>query len=340
MFFIETKTLFLTHPFGLSRGSRDRVHNLFIQFNDGFGEGAPIYYHGQTVTEMERLAREILPSFFVNGKSIHDIISEWMDQYPNQSSLLQAMDLAWHDDQAKKTKQPLYQYLNLPKPEKKISSFTIGLDTKEVMLEKLKQADDYPILKIKVGGSEDLDILHTLWNHSHKPFYVDANEGWTLQQALEYLPKLEGMGAQLVEQPFARNDQRSYQELHRQNSTSLPIIIDEGVQGPEDVPQWAGIADGINIKLAKCGGIHRAMQVIAEAKKHQLKIMLGCMIESSLGITAAAHLTSQVDFIDLDGAALLAQDPFDGMKLIHGEIHLPDRIGIGAVRSDESWMSH
>lgn len=331
MFSSEIKTLQLKHSFGLSRGSRSQVQNMFVQLHNGLGEGAPIYYHGQTSEEMLCLAADALQEAYQSTASIAELIENLNHRFPNQSALLQAIDLAWHDNQSKAANLPLYSFLNLPKPEHKISSFTIGLDTKEVMLAKLEQAIDYPILKIKVGRRDDIEILQCITDVCNKPIYVDANEGWTLQQALEYLPALEAVGVQLVEQPFARDDMQSYQELRLQNPTSLPIIIDEGVQCPEDVAKWANIADGINIKLAKCGGIHRAMQMIAEARKQNLKIMLGCMIESSLAVTAAAHLTSQVDYVDLDGAALLANDPFDGMKLIYGEIHLPDRLGIGAT---------
>jgi L-alanine-DL-glutamate epimerase-like enolase superfamily enzyme len=199
------------------------------------------------------------------------------------------------------------------------------------MLQKLEQAAEYPILKIKVGSSEDLDILQTIWDTSHKPMYIDANEGWTLQQALEYLPKLEAMGVQMVEQPFKRDDYTSYQIICQENPTNVPIMIDEGVQGPDDVEQWVGKTNGVNVKLAKCGGITRALQVIEQAKKFDMKVMLGCMIESSLAVTAAAHLTSLVDFIDLDGAELISNDPFDGMKFINRFIELPNRPGIGAV---------
>lgn len=331
---IQIQRLQLKHTFGLSRGSRTHVNNLFLHINNGFGEGAPVYYHGQTVEEMASIAETVLPAISNSDQSIADIINDLFVQHPNQSALIEAVDLALHDHLAKQENKPLYEYLQLSKPQNKQSSFTIGLDTKEVMLQKLEQAADYPILKIKVGCDEDLDILQTIWDTSHKPMYIDANEGWTLQQALDYLPKLEAMGVQMVEQPFKRDDLKSYEEAFKQNPTAIPIIIDEGVQGPADVQQWVGKADGVNVKLAKCGGITRALQVIEQAKKYEMKVMLGCMIESSLAVTAAAHITSLVDFIDLDGAELISNDPFDGMKFINGYIEVPNRPGIGAIPID------
>lgn len=329
---IQSRQLKLKHAFGLSRGSRTHVNNLFIQMNDGMGEGAPVYYHGQTVEEMASLAESILPEISQSKESITSIVNSLFEQFPHQSALIQAVDLAWYDHHAKQMNQPLYEYLQLSKPKNKQSSFTIGLDTKDVMLQKLKQAAEYPILKIKVGCDEDLEILQTIWDTSHKPMYIDANEGWTLPQALEYLPKLEAIGVQMVEQPFKRDDYISYSTICQQNPTNIPIMIDEGIQGPADVEKWVGKANGVNVKLAKCGGITRALQVIEQAKKYNMKVMLGCMIESSLGVTAAAHLTSLVDFIDLDGAELISNDPYNGMKFMNGYIELPNRPGIGTMR--------
>ncbi len=331
MYSIKTKTLQLKHDFGISRGVRKEVHNLFIQWDDGYGEGAPVYYHGQTVEDMQLIAALAMPEL-LNKKRAHSIVIEWLiEQYPQLSGMIQAIDLALYDLHAKQCQMPLYQYLQLPKPEYIQSSFTIGLDRKDIMLQKLKEAGDFPILKIKVGSQDDIEILKALWNESHKPVYIDANEGWTFDQAVQYLPQLQALGVQLVEQPFPSGDLESYKKLRETNPTSLPIIIDEGVQSPGDVAQWAEIADGVNVKLAKCGGIYRALQVIEEARKHRLQVMLGCMIESSLGVSAAAHISSLVDYVDLDGAVLLANDPFDGMKLNKGIIELPDRPGIGAI---------
>lgn len=328
---IQSRQLELKHAFGLSRGTRTHVTNLIIEMNDGMGEGAPVYYHGQTVEEMAALAESILPEISKTAEPVISIVNSLFKQFPHQSALIQAVDLAWYDHHAKQMNQPLYEYLQLPKPKNKQSSFTIGLDTKDVMLQKIDQAAEYPILKIKVGCDEDLDILQSIWDTSHKPMYIDANEGWTLSQALEYLPKLEAIGVQMVEQPFKRDDALSYTTICQENPTNVPIMIDEGIQGPADVETWVGKADGVNVKLAKCGGITRALQVIETAKKYEMKVMLGCMIESSLGVTAAAHLASLADFIDLDGAELISNDPYDGMKFTNGYIELPNRPGIGAV---------
>jgi len=328
----EIRELPLRDPFGLSRGTRRAVKNLFLRIGEGWGEGAPIYYHGQTVERMESLAHTWLSEKPDFNRPVEIIVAGLLERFPGETALAQAVDLAWHDAWGKREGRPLYRLWNTPFRADLISSFTIGLDNLETVLRKVDQAESYPILKIKVGGEEDFPILEAIHARTRKPLYVDANEGWSVEQTVEMLPKLQELGVRVLEQPLPREDQEGYRRIQETNRSNIPIIVDEGVHGPEDIETWAGLADGINIKLAKCGGLARARQMIHLARQQGMRIMLGCMIESSLGVTAAAHLAPWVDFLDLDGAALLANDPFQGMVLDHGRLLMPHRPGIGAVR--------
>ncbi|MGI6457106.1 MAG: dipeptide epimerase [bacterium] len=321
----------LQDPFGLSRGTRRSVRNLFIRIGEGWGEGAPIYYMNQTVDEMLSLAQEWCTPLPDPEQPVPELIRDLLQRYPGQTALAQAVDLALHDAWGKREGKPLHELLGITWKAAPVSSFTIALDTLDVMLEKVERARDYPILKVKTGGQNDPDMLHAIHKRSGKPLYVDANEGWSAGQTLEYLPHLADCQVRMLEQPLPRDQREGYRQIQERNPTQIPIFIDEGVHGPDDILSWVGLVDGINIKLAKCGGLARARQMIDLARAHSLQIMLGCMIESSLGITAAAHLAPLVDFIDLDGAALLADDPFVGMWLERGRLIMPERAGIGAI---------
>jgi L-alanine-DL-glutamate epimerase-like enolase superfamily enzyme len=307
------------------------VQNLFLRLGDGWGEGAPIYYLNQSAPEMLTLAQEWCTSPPDLERTVEEIVEGVLRRYPGQTAFAQAIDLALHDAWGQAQGKPLHELWSIRWENVPRSSFTIGIDTLEVMLQKVERAQAYPILKVKAGGADDLHVLQAIHDACGKPLYIDANEGWSVAQTLEYLPRLQALNVQVLEQPLPRDDRQGYRQVREQNPTPIPILIDEGVHHPENIPHWADAADGINLKLAKCGGLARARQMIALAREHRLKIMLGCMIESSLGITAAAHLAPLVDYLDLDGAALLADDPFDGMRLDHGRLLMPERPGIGAT---------
>jgi len=329
-FHCEIRELPLRDPFGISRGTRRSVRNFFLRIGDGWGEGAPIYYKGQTADAMLQMAQEWLaekPDFL---RPIEEIIEELLRRYPGQTALAQAVDLALHDAWGKRKEKPLYELWGWPWENIPISSFTIGMDEMEIVLEKVDRAEEYPLLKIKTGGPRDLEILQAIHERTGKPLLIDANEGWSAEQTLDYLPRLERWGVLLLEQPLPSRDREGYRRLRKENPTQIPIFIDEGAQGPEEVEAWAGLADGINIKLAKCGGMDRGKKMAEIAQQCGLKVMLGCMIESSLGISAAAHLAPLAEFADLDGAALLGNDPFTGMILEKGRLIMPSQPGIGA----------
>jgi L-alanine-DL-glutamate epimerase-like enolase superfamily enzyme len=211
-----------------------------------------------------------------------------------------------------------------------VSSFTIGLDTPEKMQAKVAEAAPYPVLKIKLGTDRDEEILRTIRDVTDKPIRVDANAGWTRERALAMLPVLDTYGVEFLEQPLPPDDLEGIGAVRR--AARIPVLVDESCIVATDIPRVAGAADGINIKLAKCGSLREALRMIATARAHGMMVMVGCMIESSLGITAAAHFSPLVDAADLDGAALCVNDPFVGATIEGGRIALPAGPGLGVRR--------
>ena len=211
-----------------------------------------------------------------------------------------------------------------------VSTFTIGLDTPEKMRAKVIEAEQYPVLKVKLGTHRDGEILRAIRSVTQKELRVDANAGWTRKRAIGMLPVLKEFGVTVLEQPLPPHDLDGLAAVTR--AASIPVIADESCLVATDIPRLVGAVDGINIKLAKCGSLREALRMIAVARAHGLMVMVGCMIESSIGITAAAHFTPLVDIVDLDGAALLADDPFTGATIDGGRVTLPTGPGLGVRR--------
>jgi L-alanine-DL-glutamate epimerase-like enolase superfamily enzyme len=201
------------------------------------------------------------------------------------------------------------------------------------MRDKVREAEAYPILKVKLGTDRDEEILKTIREETDKPIRVDANAGWTVARAKQMIPVLKEHGVEFLEQPLPPGDLDSLADVHRfARKHDLPIVVDESCIIAADIPRLAGKVDGINIKLAKCGSLREALRMIATARAHGMLVMVGCMIETSLGITAAAHFTPLVDAADLDGAALTVDDPFAGASVDGGQIRLPTEPGLGVRR--------
>jgi L-alanine-DL-glutamate epimerase-like enolase superfamily enzyme len=231
----------------------------------------------------------------------------------------------------KKLGVPVYALLGLDPSRSPWTSFTIGLDEPAVIRAKLREAAEYPILKIKVGTERDEEVLSIVRDEAPDVrLRVDANTAWRPRQAVERIEALEKFEIEFVEQPVAAHDIDGLRFVRERSP--LPIIADESCMTSSDIPRLAGAVDGINIKLAKCGGIAEALRVIHTARAHNLQIMLGCMVETSLGIAAAAQLAPLVDYTDLDGAALLADDPFSGISIARGRIHLSAEPGLGVKK--------
>jgi L-alanine-DL-glutamate epimerase-like enolase superfamily enzyme len=240
-----------------------------------------------------------------------------------------ALDAALHDWIGKRLGVPLWRLLGLT-PDAPPTSFTIGIDSVEGTRGRARRAREYRALKIKVGGAEDLERLEAVRGESDAPLRVDANEGWTLESARELMPELIRLGVEFVEQPFPAADLDSFHAL-RELSPRLPVIVDEGCQTLADVAPAAAYADGIVVKLAKSGGVREAVRMIHAARALGLRVMLGCMVESELGIAPAAAIASLVDWADLDGHLLLAERPFSGLRFEDGRVLPGGEPGLGVA---------
>jgi L-alanine-DL-glutamate epimerase-like enolase superfamily enzyme len=235
--------------------------------------------------------------------------------------------MALHDWLGKKLGQPLWRILGLNPASTPVTSYTIGIDSTEKMLEKVREAPEFPILKVKVGTDRDDEILSAIRRETDRTIRVDANAAWQPREAEQRITELAGYDLEFVEQPVPAGSPESLRRVRE--SVDLPIISDESSVVPEDVPGLFGCVDGINIKLSKCGGIRQALKMIHTARSAGLKVMLGCMIESSVAITAAAQLSPLADYADLDGNLLISNDPARGVTVNAGRLVLPEGPGLG-----------
>ncbi len=318
----------LRHSFKIARRTVDTYRDvLSVQVDGGLGEAAPARFYGETVRTVTT-AFEILEPVLDDGlDAIQDIMTRFESTLGGNYAAKSAIDIALHDRLAKKLGVPLYQLWGLNPEKTPQTSFTIGLDEPELMVEKARQAEAYPILKVKLGTPRDIEIIEALRKVTDKPLYVDANTAWNPKEAVKKIRKLAEYGVELIEQPTNPTELNGLKFVREH--TELPIIADESVKRAADIPALAESVDGINIKLVKCGGLLEALKMIHVARAHGLLVMLGCMIESSIGITAAAHLTPLVDYADLDGNLLIANDRYAGVTLDRGKLILPNRPGIG-----------
>jgi L-Ala-D/L-Glu epimerase / N-acetyl-D-glutamate racemase len=321
----------LRHTFRIARGASDVRENLLVELEHegrvGLGEAAPIRRYGEDRASAAA-AVDAMAGRLVRPRAFSLAAREAAVE--GQRSAEAAVDMALHDLAGRRLGVPLYELLGLDASRTPQTSFTIGLDTPEVVALKVKEAAAYPVLKVKMGSVDDREVLAAVRDSTDRPIRVDANEGWTPAEALERLDWLARLGVEFVEQPLPAGQIEETRALRRRSP--LPFYADESVHRAEDIPRLAGAFDGINIKLMKCGGLAEAMRMIAVARAHGMKVMLGCMIESSVAITAAAHLSPLVDTADLDGNLLLEDDPFTGAIVVGGRIVLPDGPGLGVQR--------
>jgi L-Ala-D/L-Glu epimerase len=321
----------LRHTFRTARGASDVRENLLVEVEQdgrrGLGEAAPIRRYREdrasAAAAVDQMAGRVAdPRAFT--------LAAREAAVPGQRSAEAALDMALHDLAGQRFGVPLYEMLGLDPRRAPETSFTIGLDTPEVVARKVKEASAYAVLKVKLGSAEDREVLTAVRDSTDRPIRVDANEGWTPEEAGERLEWLARMGVEFVEQPLPADQIEATRALRR--LSPLPFYADESVHRAEDIPRLAGAFDGINIKLMKCGGLAEALRMIAVARAHGMKVMLGCMIESAVAITAAAHLSPLADTADLDGNLLLEHDPFAGAAVVAGRLVLPDGPGLGVTR--------
>jgi len=323
-------------PFTIAKGTKTHQPALLVKFEfvglSGYGEAPAIAYYNIPVDKMiEDLEskRAVLEKF-----SLTDPERFWHflhHLFPGNSFLICALDMAGWDLFGKLKRKPLFELWNLDPIKSPLTDFTIGIDSPEVMIEKMRKMP-WPIYKIKVGFDGDIEVLKKLRANTDAIFRVDANEGWSLEQALEKIPQMKELGVELVEQPLKKDDWEGMEKLYA--ASSLPIFADESCVKEQDVLKCVGKFHGINIKLTKCGGITPARRMIQKAREEGLQVMLGCMNETSLGSSALAHLAPLVDKIDMDGPLLLGEDIASGLSFEKGRILLSTGSGLSVAVKD------
>jgi len=332
---VTMKRLELQHTWTIARCSDDFKDNVFVRLERdglvGLGEAAPSLRYGESV-EKTHAVLEQTHSLFETGDwlAYAAMRQRWEPFTESQTCAGAALDMAVLDWVGQKLGVPLWRLFGLDASQAPVTTFSIGIDTPEVVRRKIEEAADFPVLKIKVGLDNDAEILKAVRDVTDVPLRVDANEGWRdKHEALEKIYWLTDLGVELIEQPMPAAMLEETAWLRQR--VSIPIIADEAVKRASDVPKLAGVYDGINIKLMKAGGPQEALRMIHIARALNMKIMLGCMIASSVAITAAAHLSPLVDYADLDGNLLIANDPFTGVTVDQGRLILPDRPGLGVA---------
>ena len=335
---VEQCSITTRHPFVIARGSTNGYKRAWVRIVDddgleGWGEADPSSFYGETLETVLAAFQRLVAQLPRDPFDLEAAEARWEQVVPKNGAARAALSAALHDLVGKRLGQPLWRLWGLDPKKAPLSSFTIGLDTPEKMRAKVREAEAYPILKVKLGTERDEEILRTIRDATPKPIRVDANAGWTVARAKQMIPVLEEYGVEFLEQPLVPEDLDGLAEVRRHATAhDLPVVVDESCLVAADIPRLAGRADGINIKLAKCGSLREALRMIATARAHGMLVMVGCMIETSLGITAAAHFTPLVDAADLDGAALTIDDPFAGATIDAGQIRLPTEPGLGVRR--------
>ncbi len=322
----------LQHVFTLANSSRKTTPDVLtrIEFDGevGYGEASMPPYLGESIDSASRFLASLDLNQFTDPFRVDDILQYVDSVMPGNTAAKAAVDIALHDLIGKLMDQPWYKIWGYDPSETPNTSFTIGIDTPEVVIQKVAEAAPYKILKVKLGLSTDRQMIETIRSVTDRPICVDVNQGWTDRiKALESIHWLKENGVILVEQPMPKTAIDDMAWL-TQNSP-LPTIADESLQRLPDVLKAHGVYSGINIKLMKCTGMREAHQILTLARSLDMKVMIGCMTETSCGVSAAAQLAPKADWADLDGNLLISNDPFTGMKIIDGKVSLTDRPGNG-----------
>jgi len=335
----EVMPLRTRYPFVIARGGYAAHENVVVTIVDddgieGWGEAAPNRYYGESVATVEAALEQFAPVLgSADSWSLEAIDASLERVLRGNSSAKSAISAALYDITGKRLGAPVHRLLGLDAADSGESSYTIGIADNDGLRQRVADAADYPILKIKLGTDRDMEIVRVVRDAAGgKKLRVDANAAWTPAQAVNMIDFLADNDVELVEQPVAQNDIEGMRFVR--SRSKLPIFADESCIVATDVPRLAGAVDGINLKLSKCGSIREAIRIIHTARALEMSVMAGCMIESSLGISAVAQLAPLLDHADFDGAALLAEDPFDGATIERGQIHLRDRPGLGVERRD------
>ena len=329
------------HPFTISRGTTTVQRTLIVQLEQdgvrGYGEAPECPYYGATIDNVTAALERVRPQ--VEAARLDDPVDFWqlMDPAlrgdgprgsPTPATFPQcALDIAAHDLWGKLRGAPVWKLWGLSLENLPASDYTIGIDAIDVMIDKLREFPGWPVYKIKLGTPDDLEIVRSLREHTDAVFRVDANCAWTAQQTTRNAAALKPLGVEFIEQPLPPGDWAGMKDLYRESV--LPVVADESCQVEADVERCADRFHGINIKLVKCGGLTPARRMIARARQLGMKVMVGCFTESTVGISAIAQLVPLLDYVDMDGALLLARDAAGGVTLDRGRLKYPQENGCG-----------
>jgi L-alanine-DL-glutamate epimerase-like enolase superfamily enzyme len=321
---IAELTLPLVHTFTIARGSetvsRTALFRLGWNGLEGLGEASPVPRYGESLESI----REVFRGRDLRGETPY-AMERLLAGLPPAARC--GLDIAFHDLVGKDVGRPLWQLLGLDPSRTPTTSFTIGIDALEVMLSKLDEIRDHPTIKVKLGTGREIEIIEAIRARYTGTLRIDANEGWDAEQSVAILRELERFEIEFCEQPIPAGTPEQLRYIRER--VKIPLVTDEDSKDASDLGRLIGCVDGINVKLVKCGGIRGGLAMIHTARALGFRIMLGCMVESQILTTAAAHLSPLVDWADLDGPFLTAHDPFDGIRYAHGKIVLPDGPGLG-----------
>jgi L-alanine-DL-glutamate epimerase-like enolase superfamily enzyme len=331
----EPYMLQLRHAFTLATSSRTTTPVVLTEIDyegiTGFGEASMPPYLGESHESVLKFLSGVDLTQFADPFLIEDIL-EYVDKLmPGNYAAKASVDIALHDLVGKLTGQPCYRLFGLNPADTPLTSFTIGLDTPEVVKQKVEEASPYKVLKVKLGRDNDREMIEVITSMTDKPLCVDVNQGWKDRNyALEMAHWLKEKGIIFLEQPMPKEmcDDLAWLTMN----SPIPIIGDEAIQNSGDIVKYRDVYSGINIKLMKCGGLNAARKMFDMARAFGMKTMIGCMTETSCAISAAAQLSPLTDWCDLDGNLLISNDIFDGVKIIEGKVTLSDRPGIGAEK--------
>ena len=340
----QTIELKPTHPFVIARGGYAHHRNVIVRLTDdngleGLGEAAPNRYYGESVATVLAALGQFKPILErADPMALESTEAHLYRVLRGNASAKSAVSSALHDLVGKRLGLPVHRLWGLDAAAAPESSFTIAIAESSELERRVTEAREYPILKIKLGTDRDMEIVRIVRKAApEKRLRVDANAAWTAKHAVKMSDFLADQGVEMLEQPVAANDIEGLRFVRKRSK--LPIFADESCLVATDIAKLAGAVDGINIKLAKCGSLREAMRMVHTARSLDLQVMAGCMIESSLGISAIAQIAPLLDFADFDGAALLSSDPFRGTSIAGGAIRLSDGPGLGVTPAPSADLS-
>lgn len=334
----EILTVHTKHPFIIARGGTSEYRVVWVKVRDadgleGWGEAAPSKFYGETADSVMAAVTSFAPLLeSANGWSLEAIERSLELALRWNAAARGAVSAALHDLHGKRLGVPLWKLWGLDAGAAPQSSFTIGIaPDEETLRSRVREAASYPILKVKLGTPRDTETIRLVRKEAPNAILrVDANAAWTPKLAIQMMDTLVQCGVEMLEQPLPPHDIAGLKFIRERSP--IPVFADESCLVATDIPRLADVVDGVNIKLMKCGSLREALRMIAVARAHNLKVMCGCMVETTLGIAAAAQFSPLLDYVDLDGAALLSDDPFSGPGIPNGVVTLSDAPGLGVTK--------